>query len=395
MAIIPEIAGLSRILAPLFGQQEEEDILPPYDAARRTNELATPEHAYVDRLNQHIDAMPQRQPPSMLRKIVASVAGLQGPSAAEQQERIMYGDYGRQLGDWQTKLNPLVQAANFERQANSNERMMANQIVSGEMRDRSLQRQLARDKTLEKQGNERISQSARRVEQADERIKIAEAAAKGGTIDWGSNTIVYKDGTTAKINADLFTTQEKMELQQKYAKERITQQNESKPNRVRTEVIDDPDNPGKRILVTVDLDTQEVKPATFKRDTGEKARVTPTVRTEETQANKDRVITARALRIRAQDPVLGRYVTIKNGRFEGIIKPGWISGPSADNYRKLYKLIYGEDPTDIPQGTNVVPPAAGRVRVTRINPTTGKEETGSIPASQLEQALKAGYKQIQ
>src|SRR5215208_1160493 len=152
MAVVPEILGLSRILAPLFGGQQEEEI-DSYDPLARMNSLYSPEHGASDRLTGMINQMPIRNNPSMMQKIVASVAGLQGPEAAPQQEQILYGDYNRKLYDWKERLNPAVQAASFERQGNSNERLLANQIVSNEQRDRVLDRQLKRDKVLETQGD--------------------------------------------------------------------------------------------------------------------------------------------------------------------------------------------------------------------------------------------------
>lgn len=393
MAITDELFGLTNILSPLFRNRQEDN----FDPTLRMNQLYTPETMAMDQLNQHIQAMPARREPGMLRKVIASVAGLGGPNAAEQQERIMYGDYGRQMADWQQKLNPLVQMANFERQGNINERTLANSILTQERGFRSLERQVARDKTLEEQGNKRISQADRRIAQADARVAIAKDVAKGGQLVFqadGKAHMLYKDGTTKPVDLDLFDPAERMALQQEYALERIQENAENRPgnrDRIRTEVIDDPDNPGKRILVTINLDTNEVKRATMGTAGGGKTNaITPTTRTEEPQINKDRKVTAEALRIRAQDPKLGRYIKIKNGRFEGITTPGMVFGPSELEYKDLYKRIYGTEPTEIPKATNVAPSQAGRVKV--ISPE-GKQ--GSIPAEQLDEAIKQGYRRVQ
>jgi len=387
--VTPEIFRISQMLKPLLGiQDSQEEEIDNYNPAQRMSQLYTPEHQMGDRLTAMIDSMPQRQNPGIGRKILASIAGLTGDP--NRVEHTLYGDYNRQLGDWKEKLGPTLQGANFERASNINERSLANQVISQEQRDRSLDRQTKRDKTLETQGNEKIAQSDKRISQADERIKISEAAAKGGTIDWGSNTIVYKDGTTAPIKADLFTTQEKMELQQKYAKERIEKQGENavgNRDRVKTEVIDDPNNPGKKIVVSINLDTN--KATRVKLDDED---VTPVGRGDESETQKAKGRLERARKIKLSNPRLSPYITIKGQDFT-ITPPRTFfpGGISKEEYEKAYNDIYGEAPTGTPQ----IPTEGARIKVKRKNPQTGKEETGSIPASQREQAIKAGYQVIQ
>jgi len=342
-----------------------------------------------DRLTSMIDTMPQRPNPGMGRKILASIAGLTGDP--NRVEHTLFGDYNRQLGDWKEKLVPTLQAANFERAGNINERSLANQIVGQEQRDRTIDRQTRRDATLGRQTDEKIAQSDKRIKQADVRLEIAKATAKGGTIQFdsaGNGKIVYKDGTVKPIESDLFSPQERMALQQEYALERIQETGENRPgnrDRFRTEIIDDPKNPGKKIVVSINLDTQKATRVTLDDET-----ITPETRTDQSETDKAKGRLERARKVKLSNPRLAPYITIKGQDFE--IRPPnryLPGGISKQEYDKAYNEIYGEAPAGTPQVAGLGEGA--RIRVRRKNPTTGKEETGSIPASQKDQAIKAGY----
>jgi len=385
--ITPEFFRLSQLLNPFMSGFQQDSPEQDYDPIGRMNQMYTPDNKASNNLMDLITNMPQREEPGIGRKVLASIAGLTGDP--NRVENMLYQPYLRELEDWNARVGPSIQAANFERQGNVNERMLANQIVSQEQRDRTLERQIGRDKTLEKQGQARIDQSEKRIKQADTRLEIAEATAKGGTIDWGSNQIVYKDGTVKKIDADLFTAQEKEALKQKYALERIETQGEQ-TRKTKEEASDASDW---QIVPQYNAQGLPIGSLRVNRVTGKAIPITlgeeetPVVTKTETQSNKDRRITAEALRVKAQDPKLSKYIQIKSGRFEGIQRPNRLlpGGISVEDYNILYNKIYGESP---PAQEIATPTKGDRITVEK----DGKRY--SLPASQLQQAITQGYKKV-
>lgn len=95
-------------------------------------ELYQPEHEGIDRMTQMINTMPERNHPSMLRKIFGGIAqGLGG--GPEAYENIAYAPYRREMQDWQTKFKPIEDLANQERGVNANSRQFAQSVVGNQL----------------------------------------------------------------------------------------------------------------------------------------------------------------------------------------------------------------------------------------------------------------------
>jgi hypothetical protein len=91
---------------PMIAQPEEEDLMGGF----------TPEHTAEDRFNQLASSYPQEGKIGVLRRIAAAVAGLGGPSPA--QEQILHGPHNAAVTDWKNQIGPAEQAAGNERYTN-------------------------------------------------------------------------------------------------------------------------------------------------------------------------------------------------------------------------------------------------------------------------------------
>jgi len=134
---------------------------------------------------------PQRNQyqPDLMRKIGAALANLGsgGPAGMwggnpvgyksnisgglAAQRSIQDEPYDRAVEDYKLKIDPLRAAADDERLANVNNRLVADNTVNRSIQERNVNRQITRDEELARQ-------SGIKEEQADKRIKIAEARAQ-------------------------------------------------------------------------------------------------------------------------------------------------------------------------------------------------------------------------
>jgi hypothetical protein len=328
-----------------------------YDIHTRMQELYHPSNQIQDRYIKALDEMPTRNKPGIVRKIVATV-GAAGSHGRQNVDNILYGPYNRQMADWTKRIGPLHEGAELERSNNTNLRGIASSVISQEMADRRIDRQIRRDRVLEDQGTSRIRQGDERIHQGDERIaqgnaagvradarlKIAQDVAKGGQLkldDAGTLRMYYRDGTSREVDGQFLTAEEKNDL--------ITQRqkdvNASRPgatrDRVETAVVDDPDNPGHTIAVIINKDTGEVKKAKItKEGTTERVPVTPTVK--DSSLEQGRGITQKAQQVKAQNSAWSKYIKIDKQGKVSITTPGIFSGPSQGDYDKIYQSIYGD-----------------------------------------------------
>ena len=380
-----------------------------YDVNRRMSELYKSENQDTEAFNALLHGYPERGHPGTLRKIGASLTAL-GPGGYEAGRHALQQPFYDELEDWKNKIVPSQNAMANERMGNANMRSVANSIISGEQRDRTIDRQFERDKVLEEQrnrtitqGDTRLTQAEARIKQGDERLKIAKAVANGGQFEMdkstGTGKMVFKDGTSIPVDIHQLDESDLLELNQKNALERIRTTGEesrstkstptgaSSRDRLRTEVIDDPDNPGTKILVRINLDTNEVTPVNFKNQKPDKTSVTPVTRTPETETNKAKGVLAKAKQIKAANPQWAKYIIIKGNDFE-LKRPsstlGIATGPTKEDYDKIYNAIYKSN-----RATDNVNPEE---RVNVINPQGAHV---SIKKSQLDEALKSGYKNAQ
>lgn len=104
------------------------------DIVSRMREIYTPETRATDRFNQLLDERPERNKPGMLRKIASiAAAGLSG--RPENVDKLMFAPYHRKMADWESQIEPSYKAATIERQSNVNERTVAMQTISAQLRE--------------------------------------------------------------------------------------------------------------------------------------------------------------------------------------------------------------------------------------------------------------------
>ncbi len=364
--------------------------MPEYPAAQNATpdesieakfkRLYPEEHQNIDRLNSMIDNAPERNNPGLARKIFAGFAqGLGGGPRAR--EDVLYHPYNNQMADWQAKMKPVEAAANLERQNNANMRMVANQILSQEGSESRLQRQIDRDKVLAdqggqriQQGQQRVEQGQQRVEQGQERVDIAQGQldlqkelANGGVLhvdDKGDAYLITRKGDKKPVDANYLSAEQKSALRIKEAeagagaRARATAAN-SKP-RVAKITYDDPNNPGKTIEGSINLDTGEITPGVInpaKTGSSEapKPVATAPVKTESEatkELGKSRALHARANTVRQSNPTWNKWITFDKAGNVQIQRPGimngLISGPSNEEYQKIYQAVFETAPTAAP-----------------------------------------------
>lgn len=345
-----------------------EEMPDPMDQAyyeNRMRQLYQPEMFASERLNALLQGFPDRSKykPSLARKLTSVAANLSslGKPQLEQEaqrwsDRVLNEPFYRSLEDWKAQIDPTVQAASNERLANVNLRTAANQIVMQEQADRRIQASLDRNRVLERQGDTRLTQADERIRQGDERVrqgderlrqgeerlKIARAIARGGVFEMdkltGQGKMVFKDGSSIPVDVKQLPQEDFMELQQNYALERIGAGADARAETraKRYEVVDDPNNTGKRILV--EITDQGAKPVNFQGGGGP---VRP--RTRGSTAEDVRQLNVDAVTLKSIHPG-GKYIQMRGGRFEGITAPGLIFGPSKAVFDDLVqKLGLGPD----------------------------------------------------
>jgi hypothetical protein len=397
-------------MAQLFGEPQQDtpdmggsidfsqintDEQDDFNPISRMRQLYQPDTRMSDRFNTLMDQFPHRDDyqPGALRKIAAIAASFGRPEGVEQ---ALYSPYHRKLSDWKEEIGPVSRAAEIERNANVNQRMVASNILSNEMAGRRLERQLGRDRTLEEQGNRRLTdaernaqtkadQAAQRIKQADERLKIANKLAKGGVLnvdDAGNARIVYKDGSTEPVDGSYLSFEEK---EQAKAKTRAATGRQPK-----TDIVRDPRDPNKNILVKINDDGTwtEIK----EKGTGEKAE--PVARA--TPAGEARTTLSKAQEVKNSNPKWNKWIKIDKGQVT-ITRPGILTGPKQEEYDKIYQAIFGSPNQEKPPtrlggpgpGNNVVktPLPPGKVKVRLPDGRTGtmdrKELSQLPPGSQV------------
>ncbi len=117
-----------------------------YDVAARMAQIYHPQHDASDRFDQLIGGYPSRPQLSRMRRLGAAILGTLGDSdpfsAPSGRGQYAYNevtgenDFNKNVMDWKNQVGPAQQAANLERYTNSNERMLANQTISEELRNR-------------------------------------------------------------------------------------------------------------------------------------------------------------------------------------------------------------------------------------------------------------------
>lgn len=344
---------------------------PEFDAATRMSQLYQPEHQFSARLDSLISQMPKRENYNQGR--VASILnGLVALRDPKYSEYLQDKPFNQALGEWETQYNSIKDLAALERQGNVNMRTVANNIISQEMRDKQLDRQTARDKVLQEQGNQRIDLAEQKAKSAEEKARNAEdlgnrkleeqkrqfdvrqqlneELANGGTLHddgMGNTVLVNKKGEVVPLDFKVLSEEQKQAIRAKYqmSVKKTTTGNQDKPQ---IRVIDDPENPGQKIVVTVIPGQSTATPVVVNqsKDTGKPnprpvATSQPNVNPLTTEKTKIAQLNSKAKQIAASNAKWGKYIEFDDkGNFTGITRPWIFSGPNNEMYNQIYQAIY-------------------------------------------------------
>lgn len=247
--------------------QQDSDI----DVMGEMNRLYAPEHTASDAFNQAINQYPSREAnkPSFGRRLGAALSAF-GPGGYEAGKEVLDKPFREKQEDWIRRIGPLGQAAGIERQSNSNERLMAYQTVAAKLRDQAQQAKEAND--------------LRRSEIASHRAAIYEFKAMHPGMKFvlprGGNVMAMDPITGKQMDTGIptgsMTRIDELNLMDEMKSERMEQQGQQNKelesqrqgNRVALAdrkgwsdpiTIEDPDDPTKRIAISVNKDTGETR----------------------------------------------------------------------------------------------------------------------------------------
>lgn len=377
-----------------------------YDVNRRMSELYHPETAASERYNEMINNYPQMPKPGWLKVIGATLADLARPGTGMS---VIEGPWRQQVDQWKEQIGPAGAAAQLERGTNINERTMAYQTISQELRQQA--------------DEERAKKNERDAEIREMRARIYEFKARNPNVkfDFSGPTVLYADPLTGEVKDTGVKTghmskfdimelsqkqalgridatiagQESLENLRQYGREGLQEagaweifvdQETGKTLRINTATGDITDLYGSRLM----------KPGT--EDVTGRGEMLPT------QVRVDQFNRARA--IKNTRPDLAEFIEFGPGANDfSIMSPGGYGGPTPGQHTEIAKLIYGSgekvkpgESFNIFERPGQTPPAQptqpaippGRVKV--MSPTG---QIGHIPASQLQAAIAKGYKQVQ
>lgn len=374
---------------------------PSMDIAERLSKLYTPETAATERFNKLIEEYPRMEnyKPGWLRTIAAALSAF-GPGGHDMGMKIALMPYQQKLADWKAMIEPAYQAANLERLANINERSMAYQTISAQLRAEA--------------DEERARNNQRNAEIRQQRANVYEWKArnpqgklifpKGGFVQMvdpvTGQVTTLKDSEGQPIPTGVLTDTDRIELEkeaelavvgergaQARQTERLRQAGEASAVESRGWKIynvPDPQNPSQMKAVKINEITGEVKDI----QTGPVSKPTGTGSQQAEVPGQTKIrLYNKAIELKMTDPELGKFIVIGPGTNEWSIQEGF-RGPSPEQRKRITDFIYGVSPAASHSPTTPTPGTRIKVR----QKATGK--IGTIPAEQLEQALAQGYELV-
>lgn len=338
----------------LGGQMPPEQSMPmetdDFDPAKRMAELYHPETQNIDAYTKLAGERPEFKNPGKLRNIgaiaLATLADSFGGGGGRDAFAGMTGrtKYNQDVLDWKSKMEPLENAAAYERQMNNQNRQFATSTVNSEITQRKNERTAANNEE-----KTRIANMRAQVYEWKARNPMAKIISpKGGNVQ-AINPI------TGQVIMDFgpsgtMTDQDRINLE---STNRMTLQNDAQA--ARAELQDD------QQAATSELeDKRQGNRITLKG--------TPTGNAgggnkPESSTQKRVGEFIRARQFANSNPQLGKYVELGDpGSNDFRITPpatkqwwgGMSSGPTQEEYNQIQAAIYGTP--EVPK-TNVPPPA--------------------------------------
>lgn len=366
-----------------------------FDVTRRMGELYTPETAAGERFNTMIGEQPRAQDykPGAWRSIAAALSAF-GPGGHETGMQVAMDPFTRKAADWEAGIKPAQAAANIERQSNINERTLAYQTVSQELRQRADEARANKDEARTK-----IMQDRADVY----RLKSIRPNFK---FDFSGPEVLVSDPTTGKVERTGISTgslsdADKLAMQQEQALERIgatgaeARETEGVRQTGRETIaetrgwqvanIPDPANPGQQIAVKINQITGEVMPITMgDKPIGPVARPSAAGgRGAESPAQlKVRQFNS-ARQLASTRPDLAKFIKLGTGNNFTIVQPGRFSGPTPEQFEEINTSVFGGGPliqqptrTGAPSTVSTTPPSTRPVANAPLTKTQTNSRTG-------------------
>jgi hypothetical protein len=321
---------------------------PEFDVTSRMKELYQPQTAATDRYEQLLGQYPEYEKPGFWRSAAAALSAF-GPGGHDTGMKVAQWNNSRRMEDWKNQVTPAYQAANLERQENINARQLAHNTVQNEVTMRRNEATARNQETQNKIRQQRADAYDYRVRNPN--VKFDFNGPRVRILDPGTGRI-----TETSWESKDFTPQEKLELEQKNALERIektgeqARKTEETRQEGRTDIAETrgwkpyTDAEGKVFMYN------EITGET--RDRAQSPQGTPTPRPSGA-ANRPELATQAkvrhynaAIEFKNRNPELGRWVTPGAGNTFTIKPPKtgtFGSGPSPQQYEMIVNEIYGPD----------------------------------------------------
>jgi hypothetical protein len=331
-----------------------------YDVTNRMRQLYNPTNDASQKFEQLISQYPQREKPGILRSLGAMIVDYtKGPEAGQ---AMVDQPFNEKLFDWKNKIPPVQANANLERQENVNSRTLAYQQISAELRDRA------------QQAKERNDDAKMKVSQHRADIYDFKARNPNMKFDFTGPKVKVLDPATGKITVTEWDTgnitkTDQINMNQENALERIDRTGEQARKTEETRQtgresivetrgwgqpvnVDDPDNPGKQIAVSINQITGAVKKIQVgEKNIGPIAKPSSTGGKPESESNKKMGEYRRARQLANTRPDLAPFIeldTVSPGSLKVIPSSenffGNKSGPNLQQTKEINDAIYGTAP---------------------------------------------------
>jgi hypothetical protein len=320
-----------------------------------------------------MNQFPQRPNPNLFQKIAAVAGGMTGGQGLF--DETLYGGFNRKVADWKTQIEPAERAANIERQANTNERTMAMQVIAQKLKD-----QADRERFTLSQQELKIKEDRAAVY----RMKAENPAAKVVMPKGGNVRLIYPGGRIVDtgIPTGSMTDSDRLALEQSHditrdtlrdvnASNRIDQTQQALDNRQERgawQIFNVPDGKGgvKAVRIntltgeTIDLTTGQ--PGGVQTPIGGVTRPGSGANATETPAQKRISQFLKARELYNTIPEMRKYIKLGSPGPNDfyIVPPGsnffGATGPTPEMYRDISMKIYGSPtPPAVDRSGNEMP----------------------------------------
>lgn len=175
----PNVSGPYNPTETNVARGAETNYFNPTPVDRQISDVYQPETAMQDRFASLLEAFPEREKPSIWRRIGASMAAF--AAGGDPRAGFAFRDrpYNEAVDKWKAQITPAQQAADNEAQGNVNRRILAQNEINAELDRRRIARQEERDTQLATDATRRQDEIDRRNREqerlAEERIKVQQA----------------------------------------------------------------------------------------------------------------------------------------------------------------------------------------------------------------------------